>query len=102
MFNIIARKTLLKYAEMYPEAASALFYWYWEFLKLDINNFNELKMIVPSASIIGDDRVVFNILGNHYRLIVRILFDYKTIQIKWFGTHTEYDKINAKKVEFKK
>lgn len=55
-----------------------------------------------NASLVADDRVVFNILGNKYRLVVRIVFDFKVIQIKWFGTHAEYDRIDVKTVQFKK
>ncbi|MGV3547881.1 MAG: type II toxin-antitoxin system HigB family toxin [Pedobacter sp.] len=51
--------------------------------------------------LVGDDRVVINILGNKYRLVVRVVFLYKTIQIKWFGTHKEYDKIDVATVKFK-
>jgi mRNA interferase HigB len=50
---------------------------------------------------VGDDRVVFNIMGNHYRLVVRIVFTYKAIQIKWFGTHAEYDRIDVSTVKYK-
>lgn len=101
MFNIIAHKTLLDYCKKYPEAAPALQAWYHELSKKDFENFNSLKGIYGNASIVGDDRVVFNILGNKYRLFVRIVFDYKTIQIKWFGTHKEYDKIEVKTMKFK-
>jgi mRNA interferase HigB len=45
---------------------------------------------------------VFNIMGNHYRLITRIVFEYKTVQIKWFGTHNEYDQIDALTIQYKK
>jgi mRNA interferase HigB len=53
-------------------------------------------------SLVGDDRVVFNIMGNKYRLVARLVFDYKAIQVKWFGTHAEYDKIDVAQVPFKK
>ena len=101
MFNIIARKTLLDYCKKYPNAAPALQEWYFELLKSDFNNFNELKKVYGNVSIVGDDRVVSNISGNHYRLVVRFAFEYKTIQIKWFGTHQEYDKINVEIINFK-
>ena len=101
MFNIITRRTLLKYCSLYPSAANALKEWYKELVTIDLKNFNELKAHYPNASIIGDDRIVFNILGNHYRLIVRIMFQYKAIQIKWFGTHSEYDRVDARTVKFK-
>lgn len=102
MFNIIARKTLLEYCITYAEARNALLEWYHELLNSDFKNFNELKNKFGNASIVADDRVVFNIMGNKYRLVVRIVFEYKTIQVKWFGTHKEYDNISVKQVKFKK
>ncbi len=102
MFNIIHRKTLLDYCKRYPDAAVALQSWYYELLKVELKNFNELKKIYPNVSLVGDDRVVFNILGNKYRLVVRIIFLFKAIQIKWFGTHTEYDKTDVTTINYKK
>lgn len=101
MFNIINRKTLLEYSNKYPDAKNALFEWYYEFLSSDFKNFQELKSVYANASLIGDNRLVINIMGNHYRLVIRVLFLYKTIQIKWFGTHKEYDKIDVKSIKFK-
>jgi mRNA interferase HigB len=71
-------------------------------VKSDFSNFNELKKIYGKASLVGDDRVVFNIMGNKYRLIVRFVFDYKVIQVKWFGTHAQYDKIEVLQIKFRK
>jgi mRNA interferase HigB len=51
---------------------------------------------------VGDDRVVFNIMGNKFRLVVRIVFEFKAIQVKWFGTHKEYDKVDVTNIQFKK
>ena len=50
----------------------------------------------------ADDRVVFNIMGNKYRLVVRIVFEFETVQIKWFGSHSAYDKINVATIQYKK
>ncbi len=102
MFNIIARKTLLAYANQYPDAANALWEWYYEMLNQNFRSFQELKSKYGHASLVGDDRVVFNIVGNKYRLVVRLVFDFKVIQIKWFGAHSEYDAIQVKTVKFKK
>jgi len=102
MFNIIARKTLLDYCKKYPLAASALQEWYHELIQYDFKNFNELKSVYRNASLVADDRVVFNIMGNKYRLVVRIVFQFKAIQIKWFGTHTDYDEIDVSSTNFKK
>jgi mRNA interferase HigB len=102
VFNIITRKTLLDYCKKYPVAATALQEWYHELVKCDFKNFNELKRVYGSASFVADDRVVFNIMGNKYRLVVRIVFDFKVVQIKWFGTHAEYDKINVTTIQHSK
>ena len=102
MFNIITRKTLLEYISEYPLAGTALLEWYHELVKANFTNFNELKQVYGNASLVGDDRVVFNIMGNKFRLVVRIVFEYKVIQVKWFGTHKEYDKIDVESVIFKR
>lgn len=102
MFNIITRRTLLEYANKYPLAKIALFEWYHELTVSDFKSFNELKKVYGNFSLVSDDRVVFNIMGNKYRLIVRMVFEFKAIQIKWFGTHREYDKIDVKSVQYKK
>lgn len=102
VYNIIARATLLYYCKKYPEAAIALQEWYHELVKCSFSNFNELKRVYGNASIVADDRVVFNIMGNKYRLVVRMVFEYKAIQVKWFGTHAEYDKIDVATVQYKK
>lgn len=101
MFNIITRKTLLAYCKKYPKASNALLAWYYELIEADFQSFQDLKAVYANASFVGDDRVVFNIMGNHYRLVVRIVFTYKAIQIKWFGTHAEYDKIDVSTVKYK-
>ena len=102
MFNIITRKTLLDYCKKYPQAATALHEWYHELTNTNFKNFNELKQVYGNASVVADDRVVFNIMGNKYRLVVRKVFDFKAIQIKWFGTHAEYDKIDVSTIQYKK
>ncbi|TLV02257.1 type II toxin-antitoxin system HigB family toxin [Dyadobacter luticola] len=101
MFNIIARKTLLAYCMLYPQASNALREWYKEMTDAEFGSFHDLKSVYPNASLVGDNRVVFNIMGNHYRLVVRMVFEYKSIQIKWFGTHAEYDKVDVKTVKYK-
>jgi mRNA interferase HigB len=101
VFNIIARKALLSYCKKYPDSAVALQEWYYELGRTEFRNFNDLKKAYGNASLVGDDRVVFNIVNNRYRLVVRFSFEYKVIQVKWFGTHVEYDKTNVKTVKFK-
>ena len=102
MFNIITRKTLLDYCKKCPAASTALLEWYHELVNSDFKNFNELKRVYGKASVVADDRVVFNIMGNKYRLVVRIVFDFKVVQIKWFGSHAEYDKIDVTTIQHSK
>jgi len=59
----------------------------------------ELKMLYATASIVAADRVVFNIKGNSYRLVVAIDYEKGIVWIKWLGTHKDYDKIDAKEVD---
>jgi mRNA interferase HigB len=98
MLNIRSQKKLRGFYSQHPDAKEALNTWYKVASKAEWKDLNDLKLTYPSADYVGDDRVVFNIRGNHYRLIVRINFQYKNAMIKWIGTHAEYDKIDAKKV----
>ncbi len=69
--------------------------WFREAIKAEWKNPNDIKEEYPSASILNNNRVVFNIKGNNYRLIVKISYEYEMVWIRFVGTHNEYDKINA-------
>lgn len=97
--RIIAVKTLKSYMKKYPKSEQSLLAWYDECLGAEWNNPNQLKAQYGNASILNDKRVVFNIHGNTYRLLVNIEYRLKIVFIIWFGTHKEYDKINAEKIE---
>jgi mRNA interferase HigB len=73
--------------------------WYHELRLAEYASFNELKSVYGDASVVGDQRVVFNIMGNRFRLVVRIVFEYRVVQIKWFGTHSEYDRIDVVSIQ---
>ena len=100
--RIIKEKTLTEYAKLskYKQAEQALKAWIYEVRYSNWNNANELKSKYGSASIISSKRVVFNIKGNDYRLIVDIEYKLKLVFIVWFGTHKEYDKIDAKTIRY--
>jgi mRNA interferase HigB len=98
--NIIAKGTILYYIERYPKAKTGLLTWYYEFSKLELRSFNELKEVYGNASIVGSGRVIFNIKGNDFRLVVSINFRQLAAYVIWFGTHSEYDKIDTATVEF--
>ncbi len=100
--RIIAVKTLKLYARKKIEAEQALFAWYQKAGKAAWKNHNELKAQIGNASVISDKRVVFNIHGNKYRLIVDIEYRLQIIFIVWIGTHKEYDSIDAKTIRYVK
>jgi mRNA interferase HigB len=91
--NIIKRPTLIEYQDKYPNAKSALETWYHVIKKSNWNNFDELKKVYPRTDYVGNDRYVFDIKGNNYRLVVIIKFFAQVVYIRWFGTHAEYDKL---------
>jgi len=96
--RVIAKKILREFWTKHSDCEQQLKAWYQETLNAEWKNTNEIKLEYPTASIIGDSRIVFNIKGNSYRLIVKINFDYQMIWIRFIGTHAEYDKINAKTI----
>ena len=93
--RIIARKTLREYAVQYPGAARQLDAWYHDTKRADWATPVDLTSVYGSASILPNRRVVFNVKGNQYRLVVMINFEYRIVYIRWFGTHQEYDQVDA-------
>jgi len=93
--RVIAKRTLREYWEQHIDAKQQLLSWYREALKADWENPNEIKEQYASASILKNSRVVFNICGNKYRLVVEINFPRKWVFIRFIGTHKEYDNIDA-------
>ena len=100
--RVIAVKTLKLYAKKKIEAEQSLFVWHEKACKAGWKNHNELKAQIGNASVIGDKRVIFNIHGNKYRLIVDIEYRLQIIFIVWIGTHKEYDNIDAKTIMYVK
>ena len=93
--RIIAKKALRDFWTKHNDCEAQLKSWYHEALKADWGNPKEIKREFPSASFLQDNRVVFNIKGNHYRLIVKINYEYRILWIRFIGTHREYDNIDA-------
>ena len=100
--RIIKEKTLTDYCQLgqYKMAAESLRAWVYEVKFSTWNTANELKAKYGNASILSSKRVVFNIKVNDYRLIVDIEYKLKIVFVLWFGTHKEYDKIDAKTVNY--
>lgn len=100
--RIIAIGTLRKYWKKNSKSENHLKSWYQEVRLTNWNKASELKEKYRSASILTSKRVVFNIKGNEYRLIVDIEYKLKIVFIVWIGTHEEYDKIDAKTISYDK
>ena len=96
--RIIAKKILREFWVKHPDSEQQLKSWFQETSTAKWTDPNQIKLEYPSASILADNRVVFNIKGNHYRIIVKVSYDYQMIWIRFIGTHTEYNKVNAKKI----
>jgi mRNA interferase HigB len=103
--RIIARRTLRHYVESraghlgYPALKAALDAWYAEVRRAQWRSMAEVKRRYATASIIGGDRIVFNIKGNDHRLVVAVDFEKSIVWIKWLGSHRDYDRIDVKEVD---
>jgi mRNA interferase HigB len=96
--RIIARKTLTDYWEREPNSEGALRAWFAEVQAASWATPAEIKAHYRNASILRDGRVVFNIHGNTYRLVVWINYTFYTVYIRFIGTHAEYDRIDAQTI----
>lgn len=99
--RIIALSTLKAFWEdnpKYLEAKEPTLAWYRHALKADWENPASVKAEFGTASILRDGRVVFNIHGNKYRLIVWINYDYRIVYVRFIGTHAQYDQIDAQTI----
>lgn len=94
---IIAHKTLRIFYEKreYEDSKDALECWYATVKKAQWKNLAELKIVFPKTDYVGNDRYIFDIKGNKYRIVAIILFQVRTIFIRFVGTHKEYDKIDC-------
>lgn len=92
---IIKKTTLSDYAAKHPNSTEALNKWYEIVRKQDWKSFSDIKETFNSVDTAGNDRYVFNIKGNSFRLVTMIHFNKRTIYIRFIGTHKEYDKIDC-------
>ncbi|MDE2754334.1 MAG: type II toxin-antitoxin system HigB family toxin [Gemmatimonadota bacterium] len=96
--RIIAKRTLRIYWERHPRVEQPLKAWYAVAQKADWSSPADIKAIYGNASVIAGDRMVFNIGGNRYRLIIRFDYPRRIGFVRFVGTHTEYDRIDASQV----
>jgi len=100
--RIIAKRTLREFWESHPDAEQPLLDWHDAVASHNWQSPNDVKSSYGNASSIDSNRVVFNIKGNDYRLITYIDYSFSVVFILWIGTHKEYDKVNARTIEFKR
>jgi mRNA interferase HigB len=99
--RIIARRTLREFWVRHPAAKQPLEAWHAEAKRAEWSTPAQIKAQYRSASILKNGRVVFNIAGNDFRLVVEINYDYGVVYVRFLGTHSEYDKIEAETVRWK-
>ena len=86
---------MVEYGRSHAPAKEALYAWLEEAERANWKDPNEVKRRHSSASILSSERVVFNIKGNHYRIVVAIKYKYHAVYIRFIGSHAEYNKIDA-------
>jgi mRNA interferase HigB len=89
---------LIKFWEKHKDAEIPLRMWFKKVVKSKWKSINDIKKEFPTADYVGDNRVVFDIKGNRYRIVVLIFFDGQKAYIRFIGTHAEYDKIKARTI----
>lgn len=93
--RIISRKRLREFWEKHTDAQQALQAWYADVKQADWQTPADIKNVYQNASIVANNRAIFNIKGNKYRLVVVIQYQYGLVYIRFVGTHQEYDKIDV-------
>jgi len=96
--RLIAKRTLREFWMRHPKAEEPLLAWYREVEREDWDIPAKVKSKYRNASIVAGSRVVFNIKGNDYRLVVKINYAYRVVYVRFVGTHAEYDAVDVEKV----
>ncbi|MDH5639962.1 MAG: type II toxin-antitoxin system HigB family toxin [Nitrospira sp.] len=96
--RIIAKRTLQDFWKRHPKAKGPLEAWHQEVAQADWASPSAVKAHFRSASVLQGNRVVFNVAGNQYRLVMKINYPYRVVYIRFIGTHAEYDAIDVTSV----
>ena len=97
--RVISKATLSHFWARHPDARLPLQTWHADTLRALWKSPQDIRLRYASASFVGNNRVVFNIKGNDYRLVVAVAYRYAAVYLKFVGTHAEYDAIDAATVE---
>ncbi len=93
--RIISRKALREFWEKHPDTRQSLQAWYADVKRANWGSPSDIKRTYRNASIIANNRVIFNIKGNRYRVIVAVQYEFGIVYIRFVGTHSEYDTVDA-------
>lgn len=93
--NVISRRVLMDFWAIHPKSKGPLTAWYTAVSQVEWTGPDHIKSVFGSADFVSDNRVIFNVGGNNYRVIAHFAYVYKSAQIKFVGTHAEYDVIDA-------
>ncbi len=96
--RIISRKTLREFWDKHPSARLALQAWYADTKQAHWKSPSDIKNVYRNASFVLNNRVIFNIKGNSYRLVAAINYTFSVVYIRFVGTHKEYDEIDVNKI----
>lgn len=96
--RVISRKSLRVFWENHPDARQALQAWYADIKHADWKKPSDMKSVYRNASLLSNNRVVFNIKGNNYRVVVVVQYRYGMVYIRFVGTHKEYARVNAETI----
>lgn len=91
--RIVTYKRIQEFSNIHADSEKALTFWYHTTTAKEWNNLNDIKQTFNSVDYVGNNRYVFNIKGNDYRLIAIISFNAKKVYIRFIGTHSDYDMI---------
>jgi len=96
--HVISRKTLREFWEKHPDARQPLQTWYADLKHAVWKKPSDIKSVYRNASFLSNNRVVFNIKGNNYRVIIVVQYNHGLVYIRFVGTYKEYDRINAETI----
>ena len=96
--HLISRAPLRLFWQQHPDLEGVLKAWCKSVERADWASPTDIQMSYTNARMISGERVIFNIKGNSYRLVVRVDYQFKKVYVRFIGTHAEYDRINSLEV----
>ena len=93
--RIITPTRIREFYQTHADSKTALEVWMARIREITILNLNELRQVANSVDVLGNNRVIFDIKGNKYRIITVVLIHRQIVYVRWVGTHAEYDKVDA-------